>query len=467
MSRPLLSPSGGNRRSAESGDLRAADLRELAVAAANFAQNWRDTSQVARANLVHRLVDVLAPKIDDLAVLMAQELGKPIRFGRTEGRQSLEMLQAILRRTEGHHGLAEEYETHVVMRRPHGVVAAITPWNNPIYIALGKIVPAILYGNAVVWKPAPEARSVSRHLLRCFVTASWPGELVNLLEGGSHEAEALMNERSIDAVTITGSAAAGDSAQEICARRHVPLQAELGGNNASIVWSDADLPEAARKVAAGAFEMAGQRCTANRRVIVHAACLNRFVELLVKAAAAMQWGDPLDGGTEIGPLVSASHRDRVAGAVALAVAQRGSELLPLGERPPTVGEHEGKFYPPTIINCNDPAHDIVQEETFGPVLVVQPAQDWDEAIRLCNGVRQGLAAAVFATSPDKVRNFIERARAGILKVNEATAGAVVDAPFGGWKASGVGLPEHGSFDVEFFTRPQTVYRDRRVRGSSS
>ena len=276
-----------------------------------------------------------------------------------------------------------------------------------------------------------------------------------------------MNERSIDAVTITGSAAAGDSAQEICARRHVPLQAELGGNNASIVWSDADLPEAARKVAAGAFEMAGQRCTANRRVIVHAACLNQFVELLVKAAAAMQWGDPLDGGTEIGPLVSASHRDRVAGAVALAVAQRGSELLPLGERPPTVGEHEGKFYPPTIINCNDPAHDIVQEETFGPVLVVQPAQDWDEAIRLCNGVRQGLAAAVFATSPDKVRNFIERARAGILKVNEATAGAVVDAPFGGWKASGVGLPEHGSFDVEFFTRPQTVYRDRRVRGSSS
>ena len=150
-------------------------------------------------------------------------------------------------------------------------------------------------------------------------------------------------------MTITGSSAAGDSAYEVCARRRIPLQAELGGNNASIVWSDADLQEAARMIAAGAFEMAGQRCTANRRVIVHEACLNEFVELLVRATSSLKWGDPLDGDTDIGPLVSVSHRDRVASTVDRAVALCGRPLLPLGDQLPMVEEHAGKFYPPTIL----------------------------------------------------------------------------------------------------------------------
>jgi alpha-ketoglutaric semialdehyde dehydrogenase len=214
-------------------------------------------------------------------------------------------------------------------------------------------------------------------------------------------------------------------------------------------------------VAAGACEMAGQRCTANRRVIVQEACCEEFIQMLLKATASLKWGDPLDVDTDIGPLVNASGRERVAVAVERAVSECGRPLLPLREHPPTVEEHAGKFYPPTILYCDDPAHEIVQEETFGPVLVVQPAQDWDDAMRLCNGVRQGLAAAVFTTSRDIAQKFLEQARAGILKVNQSTAGAAVDAPFGGWKASGVGTPEHGRFDAEFFTRPQTVYRDKR------
>ena len=123
---------------------------------------------------------------------MANEIGKPIRFGRAEGQQSVEMLQNIVSRAERHDLSTEEHDDYVVRRRPHGVVAVITPWNNPIYIALGKIVPAILYGNAVVWKPAPEARMVSRHLFQCFAKANWPDGLVQLLEGGRREAEALM-----------------------------------------------------------------------------------------------------------------------------------------------------------------------------------------------------------------------------------------------------------------------------------
>ena len=142
-------------------------------------------------------------------------------------------------------------------RRPHGVVAAITPWNNPIYLPIGKIAPAVLYGNAVVWKPAPETRAVSRRLIECLATAGWPEGLVQLVEGGEREGMALMADAAVGAVTLTGGSLAGYAAQEVCGRRRIALQAELGGNNAAIVWSDADLEDAARKLAAGAFEMAG------------------------------------------------------------------------------------------------------------------------------------------------------------------------------------------------------------------
>jgi alpha-ketoglutaric semialdehyde dehydrogenase len=450
-----------DRRTAE---VRRGDQARSAVpiaAARDFSHVWRNTSLENRADLVRRLIGVLAAEVDHLAMLMATEIGKPVRFGQAEGQRSLEMLESIVRRAEQGSSAGSDDAAWVVRRRPHGVIAVITPWNNPIYIALGKIVPAIMYGNTVTWKPAPEARLLSRRLLQSFANANWPEGLVNLMEGGQREAEALMNDASVGAVTITGSAAAGCTAQEICTRRRVSLQAELGGNNAAIVWLDADLQETARMVAAGAFEMAGQRCTANRRVIVHEARRDEFLRRLLQESAALKWGDPLQGDTDIGPLVSASHRARVAAAVERAMAECGKPLLPLGDGPPVVKEHAGKFYPLTILCCDDPAQEIVQEETFGPVLVVQEAHSWDHAMRLCNGVRQGLAAAVFTTSHDIVRNFLDEAKAGILKVNQSTAGAAVDAPFGGWKASSIGPPEHGSSDIEFFTRPQTVYCDTK------
>jgi alpha-ketoglutaric semialdehyde dehydrogenase len=434
----------------------APSTRSVAVAS-EFSRTWRSLSMAIRAGLARRFIEVLAAEVDHLAVLMAKEIGKPVHFGHAEGQHSLEMLERAVQRAEGDGCTIEKQAVYAVRRHHHGVIAVITPWNNPIYIALGKIVPAVMYGNTIVWKPAPEALMVSRRLCQCFANADWPQGLVCLLEGGQHEAEALMNEDGVGAVTITGSSAAGYAAQEVCARRRIPLQAELGGNNAAIVWSDADLSEAAREVAAGAFEMAGQRCTANRRVIVHETSRDEFMQRLVTESAALKWGDPLRGDTRIGPLVSTSRRDRVAAAVERAMSACGAPFLPLGEAPPTVKEHEGKFYPPTILCCNDPTLEIVQEETFGPVLIVQVAHNWDDAMHLCNGVRQGLAAAVFTTSRDIIQRFLAEVEAGILKVNQSTAGATVDAPFGGWKASGVGMPEHGRFDLEFFTRPQTVY----------
>jgi acyl-CoA reductase-like NAD-dependent aldehyde dehydrogenase/nicotinamidase-related amidase len=429
---------------------------EAVASASAAAKSWRGSASTERAKLLRALASVLAQEVEPLAKLMAEEVGKPLKFGRREGASVIEMLGVLAKRaseeTPAANGLS-----YAERRRPHGVVAAITPWNNPLYLPLGKIAPAVLYGNAVVWKPAPEARAVSRHLAACLAKAGWPDGLVQLLEGGEREGMALMSHAEVGAVTLTGGSLAGYAAQEICGRRRIALQAELGGNNAAIVWSDADLGDAARKLAAGAYEMAGQRCTANRRVILHACIRDTFLPLLVAATKAMRWGDPSDPETDIGPMVSVKHRDRVAAMVDRAFKDCAQSILPLGEAPASDARQTGKFYPPIIIACDDTDSEIVQEESFGPVLVVQTARDFDHAISLMNGVRQGLAAALFTASTDIERAFLDRAEAGILKINQSTAGADVDAPFGGWKSSGLGPPEHGRFDLEFFTRQQTVY----------
>jgi acyl-CoA reductase-like NAD-dependent aldehyde dehydrogenase len=288
-------------------------------------------------------------------------------------------------------------------------------------------------------------------LLQILHAAGLPPGLVNLVDGDKSIALTLMADPGIDAVSITGSAAAGYAAQDICGRRHIPLQAELGGNNAAIIWPDADLKKAAAEVSDAAFAFAGQRCTANRRVIVHAQVYGEFLELLREAAAALTWGDPLDSSTRIGPLISADKCSEIASL--LERARAGSaEIFTLHNSKPS-----GAYFPPTIVCCNDPAQEIFQEETFGPILVVARANDWDHAMQLCNGVRQGLVASLFSTSKQLQQQFLETAQAGILKINLATADADAEAPFGGWKASGIGPPEHGASNREFYTRTQAVY----------
>jgi acyl-CoA reductase-like NAD-dependent aldehyde dehydrogenase/nicotinamidase-related amidase len=430
-------------------------IRLVVDLAANRQAAWQATTKDHRLGLVRDLVDRLAGDSMGLTRLIAREIGKPARFARVEVERTGEMLRAIMARATSL--VAAVSDSVAVRRRPLGTVAIITPFNNPVYLPLGKIVPAILHGNTVVWKPAPEATLVSRRVMAFMKDAGWPEGLVSLLEGGRRQGQALLNDPRIDAVSLTGSSAAGFSAQEACARRRLPLQAELGGNNAAIVWNDADLVDAARQLAAGAFDMAGQRCTANRRVIVHRTIEKPFLELLLAESRALPWGDPRDEHTRIGPLVSVARRDSVAGMVDRAVRECGAPLLPQGRDLPTTGHATDVWYPPTILRCDDPGHEIVQEETFGPVLVLQTAGNWSEAIEACNGVRQGLAAAVFTRSQDVALRFLDEARAGILKLNRSTADAAVDVPFGGWKASGIGPPEHGEFDLDFFTRPQTVY----------
>ncbi len=431
-------------------------VAEATTAAADAWQGWQRTPLASRVAALDRLAALLTGESAALAKEMAGEIGKPLRYANAELARAVALLNAASRRAaeplEGRCGKDSGFRY-----RPHGVVAVVTPWNNPVAIPIGKIAPALFYGNTVVWKPAPEADSISTWLAALMQSAGFPPGAVNCVRGGRSTAMRLMNDDRVGAVTFTGSTAAGCSAQEICARRHVPLQAELGGNNAAVVWPDCDLASAAAQIAEAAFGFAGQRCTANRRAIVDRSCYDDFLRKLRQAVNELFWGDPLDERTHVGPLVSAARRDQVAAVVSRAEA--ASEAVFTARQPAPGGPRA--YYPPTVICCNDPAREIVQEETFGPVLVVQRADGWDHAIRLCNGVRQGLAASFFSNSRERQAAFHDAAVAGIVKLNAATADADAEAPFGGWKASGCGPPEHGAANREFYTRTQTVYTPGR------
>ncbi len=340
-----------------------------------------------------------------------------------------------------------------------GVVAAVTPWNNPVAIPIGKIAPALAWGNAIVWKPSPPATRIALRLLELAQEAGLPEGLVNLVCGGRAAAQLLMASEGVGGVSLSGSSAAGWTAQEICARRRVALQAELGGNNAAIVWEGADLARAAELVARGAFSFAGQRCTANRRVIVAADSLGPITDALAA----------VDGEAVLGRSARALDRRRAAD---LARGSRTVLRRRSGAPPPRATgswfrtrrkarnaalHGNGCYLPPTLVVSGQPESAIVQEESFGPVLVVQAARDFDHAVALANAPRQGLVAALFAGSERLRDQFFLRAQAGVLKWNQATAGADSSAPFGGWKSSGVGPPERGPGDAQFYTRIQTLY----------
>jgi len=422
------------------------------VGAARFAgRHWRALSSEKRQAPLWRMADLLGAAAERMARQIAADVGKPVTQGEGEVRRASTLVRnAASMPSNGLQACGPESQFR---RVPLGVVAVVTPWNNPIAIPWGKIGPALALGNAVVWKPAPPAARLALLTLALAKEAGLPDGVLGLVTGDHRSAAALMSDPGVDAVSLSGSSLAGWAAQEICARRRIPLQAELGGNNAAVVWEGADLPRAAALVAHGAFAFAGQRCTANRRVIVAAGLFDAFLEQLAAATAALPWGDPLDPATQVGPLVSSAARDRVAALVARAAGNGARVLTPHAAAP----TGPGAYHPPTIVVEPAPDSEIVQEESFGPVLCVERARDFEEALDLVNGVRQGLVGALFAGPGRWRERFEEAVRAGILKWDTSTADADAFAPFGGWKASGVGPPEHGPGNLEFYTRYQAIY----------
>jgi acyl-CoA reductase-like NAD-dependent aldehyde dehydrogenase/nicotinamidase-related amidase len=424
--------------------------------------SWEKQAFETRAKILRNLAGELSHEEEALARLITRDVGKPITMARAEVGRSAAILHAVAEYGRGPVEFASGPGAKF-RHRPLGVVGVITPWNNPLAIPIGRIAPAIVFGNAVVWKPAPAGTTVARRLCELFSRAGWgvdDSDLVQLCEGDHFTACELAADPGIDGITLSGSLRAGYALQEIANRRHIPFQAEMGGNNGAIVWDDAEVHYAAAQIASAAFGFAGQRCTANRRAIVSERIYDRFVDELVRATGSLKWGDPADEAVVVGPLVSAAKAREVAALLDRA-GDAGMEV-----RAPHRDQADydrlmknGAYFPPSIVPADEEhrGSEIVQEETFGPVLVVQRASGFDHALELLNGVRQGLVAALFSDSPEWRERFLSEARAGVLKFNAGTSDADASSPLGGWKASGVGPAEHGPCDREFFCRVQTIY----------
>ncbi len=347
------------------------DFSSVLDAAQRAQQAWAALPVEVRADRLGQLIPLLESQSDSLADQIVHAVGKPRRFCHAEVARCIAILKAVVAAEDRNLRPRPKPEAECVFQ-PLGVVAVITPWNHPLAIAIGKIAPALFYGNAVIWKPSPVGAGLAELFLEICLAAGLPEGLLQIVTGDADVGEQVMDSAGIDAVTITGGAAAGHSARAICAARGIRLQAELGGNNAAIVWHDTDRQSAARSVAAGAFGYAGQRCTANRRVIVPHEIAEQFLAELVDATRELRWGAPDDADTDIGPLISAESVARVRRIVERARDGGLRVLAPHGEVPdvaPVDPESHARYYPPSIVFAPPPDHEIVRTETLARCLL--------------------------------------------------------------------------------------------------
>ena len=442
-------------------------VADAATAAATAQCEWKCKPLEHRIEAIGRWADILETRTERLTRLAIEEVGKPLREVRVEMARMIESIRVALRcftEEPGERDLGRiGSETSRARRCPLGVVAVITPWNNPAFLPACKIAAAVALGNGVVWKPALECPRTSVELQESLLEAGIPSALVNLVFGGASTARALIALPDVRAVTLTGSIRTGRQVAAACGARLKPLQAELGGNNAALVTEACDHGRVAREIALHAFGYAGQGCTATRRLLLPVRNANEFLDALRKATRSLVVGDPSEEETAVGPVISRAKQRSVQALVAEAAAD-GARVFEAAISPELA--ERGCWLPPRIVEGLDARAALVQEETFAPVLVVQTYEDLDQAFQLCNGVPHGLVASIYCDDEAVRARFLARIETGVVRLNLPTRGVHLTAPFGGWKESGLGPPEHGVWDLDFYSRWQAVYEGDVTAGRS-
>ena len=398
--------------------------------------------------LLRRWHSTLAEHRDDWVEAIVRDVAKPRRDAEAEVAYGLALLANSAGTVENEPGPAN------AAYRPHGVVGLITPWNNPFALPIGKIAPALSFGNAALWKPALPGARIARMLVDSLEAAGL-GQWIGLAQGGASIGRVVASHHAVRAVSITGSIPAGRQMIELGGLRRIPVQAELGGNNAAIVDESCEIDAAAADLALSMFSFSGQRCTAIRRVIVLDAVYDRFIERLVEANEALTLGMPADAATIIGPVLAAQKKADLASKIA-AAEQSGARLLCGGQADSVFDQ--GSWLAPAILDRIDPADPLVAEEQFGPVAVVSKASSFDQAIAHHNHGDLGLLGALFSTDKARIESFLANAEAGILSIGRARPAFSDAGPFVGWKDSGFGPPEHGRWNRDTYARPQAIYR---------
>ena len=423
----------------------------LVTRARQAQAEWRALPAPARANALNQAAQRVEQASAELAELGIREVGKPRSEMVAEVARGLAILryyaQQVLDPDGSTFPSSDGRSLLMARRRPHGVVGLITPWNFPVAIPLWKLAPALAYGNAVVLKPARQALATALRLGE-LISRELPDGLLQVLAGDGAAADVLIG--CADAVSFTGSVEVGRHVIAEATGHGLPVQAEMGGQNPSIILSDADISRAADAVATATMSYAGQKCTATSRVIVVGDASN-FTDALVAAVEKLPFGDPAEASTVVGPVIDEGARGAVVDA-ANGARNAGGRIVTGG----TAGSGKGWFVQPTLVDGISPRAELAQNEVFGPIAVLLPARDVDEAVAIANDVSYGLSAAVFTTDLDGALAVSGRLEAGMVKVNAPTSGVDFYAPFGGVKGSSYGPREQGKAARDFYTWSQTV-----------
>jgi aldehyde dehydrogenase (NAD+) len=438
----------------------AAEDVDRAVAAAKAAyEEWRLVPAPRRGEILFRFGSLLAEAKDEVAQLMAHEMGKVLPEAAGDVQEAIDMsyyMGGEGRRLFGHTTPSELRDKFMMsVRMPVGVVGAITPWNFPIAIPAWKLTPALVCGNTVVLKPAEDTPLLAQRFVDLLHEAGLPEGVVQIVHGFGEEAgAALVRHPDVPVITFTGSRETGvlvtkGAADEL---KHVHL--ELGGKNAIIVMDDADLDLAVDGIAWSAFGTAGQRCTAASRVIVQRGVYEALQSKLVAKAEAMRIGAPWEDDTEIGPVINETAVEKIHSYTEIGKGE-GAKLLTGGERV----EGHGFYYRPTVFAEVEPGMRIAQEEIFGPTTALIPVDSFEDAIRAANSVKYGLSSSIFTRDVNKAFRAMRDLQTGITYINAGTTGAEVHLPFGGMKQTGNGHREAGQAALDVFTEWKSVYVD--------
>jgi len=446
------------------------EAREAIDAAAKAFPAWRDTPAPVRGRVIAKAALLLEQQKEEVARLLTREEGKTLKESLGEVMKSVNILEFMAgeSRRLGGETLPSELPKNFAytIKQSLGVVGMITPWNFPVSIPVWKMAPALVAGNTVVLKPAELTPLTAAKVVEIFAAAGAPAGVVNLVLGAGEEVgDELVQSKTVRAVSFTGSTEVGAMIYANGARGLKKCQCEMGGKNPVVVLADADLALAAESVVFGAFGSTGQRCTATSRVVVEESVADQFVGMIVQLAKKMKVGDGLESGVDMGPAVDETQMQTDLNYIE--VGKQQGKLLLGGGRLRGAEYDKGYFVAPTIFDhvAGDAA--IAQEEIFGPVLSVVRVKDFDEALAVANSVRYGLSSSIYTNDASKIFEFIDKIETGITHVNSPTVGGEAQMPFGGMKATGVGLREMGRVAIDFYTELKAVYIDYTGRKRES
>jgi succinate-semialdehyde dehydrogenase/glutarate-semialdehyde dehydrogenase len=424
-------------------------VEESLMAAEQAFQTWSSFTVQKRARFLHDAAQKVRSRQEQLAILLTLEQGKPLRDARKEIAESAYVLDYFAEEAVRIYGevipLDSKDTRSIVIRQPIGPVVAITPWNYPVSLLAWKVAPALAAGCTVVAKPASETPLAATEYIRCLVDAGIPEGVVNVVTGkGAVVGNALISNPIARKIAFTGSTEVGKDVMKYAAENITKVSLELGGHSPFIVMSDANLEQAAFDGAMRSFRAMGQNCNAVNRIFVHESIYEPFVNRLVHHGSTLTMGDGFKNpDIDLGPMLNEAGIRRMEEQIVDAL-KKGGQLLLGGKRPETGQYKDGYFFEPTVIANAGSDAKILQEESFGPLVHVQSFSTTEEAIKLGNNTKYGLVSYLYTNDLTQAFKISEAIESGTVCVNN-TAGSTIEAPYGGWKQSGIGveLSHHG------------------------